>query len=337
MRLARIPTMMDFVNNGFIDPHLFIDYAGSYYEFLKKMDKEYTELLPAHRTSLQFISCEFSHGWRMHEVLLLKFLLENDAISLESSTNELKLKNVNFDGNVNRIIKVLSIDYYRQEDQKKYGNISYIVFDNKSKIIKKTDYFSDLLKDITYKTHITDVLDYAITKAQIKPNKILGDDNLIYYRKYSRKDVFKIMNFDKDQNPQNVGGYIIQEVDGRKKCPVFVTYEKSDDIVSSTKYKDYFIDNTRFNWMSKNKRYINSPDGDAILHQRENNIQIELFIKKDDNEGTDFYYIGKMKTDFDSKEQTQIPNEKGQLLPVVNLQFDIFPAVPQNLYNYLEA
>lgn len=26
------------------------------------------------------------------------------------------------------------------------------------------------------------------------------------------------MNFDKDQNPQNVGGYIIQEVDGRKKC-----------------------------------------------------------------------------------------------------------------------
>lgn len=44
-----------------------------------------------------------------------------------------------------------------------------------------------------------------------------------------------------------------------------------------------------------------------------------------------------MKTDFDSKEQTQIPNEKGQLLPVVNLQFDIFPAVPQNLYNYLEA
>ena len=33
MRLARIPTMMDFVNNGFIDPHLFIDYAGSYYEF----------------------------------------------------------------------------------------------------------------------------------------------------------------------------------------------------------------------------------------------------------------------------------------------------------------
>lgn len=105
----------------------------------------------------------------------------------------------------------------------------------------------------------------------------------------------------------------------------------------SRKYKDYFINNTRFNWMSKNKRYLNSPDVDAILNQENNNIQIELFIKKDDNEGTDFYYIGKMKTDYESKEQTQIPNEKGQMLPVVNLQFDIEPSVPQNLYSYLEA
>ena len=89
--------------------------------------------------------------------------------------------------------------------------------------------------------------------------------------------------------------------------------------------------------MSKNKRYLNSPDVAAILEQKTNNIQIELFIKKDDNEGTDFYYIGKMKTDADSKEQTQIPNEKGQMLPVVNLKFDIEPAVPHNLYTYLEA
>lgn len=105
----------------------------------------------------------------------------------------------------------------------------------------------------------------------------------------------------------------------------------------SRKYKDYFINNTSFNWMSKNKRYLNSPDVEAILNQENNNIQIELFIKKDDNEGTDFYYIGNMKTDYESKEQTQIPNEKGQMLPVVNLQFDIEPSVPQNLYSYLEA
>lgn len=44
-----------------------------------------------------------------------------------------------------------------------------------------------------------------------------------------------------------------------------------------------------------------------------------------------------MKTDYESREQTQIENEKGQMLPVVNLQFDVLPSVPQNLYNYLEV
>ena len=337
MRLARIPTMMDFVNNGFIDPHLFIDYASSYYEFLKKMDKDYVDIESKHRLSLQFISCEFSHGYRLHEVLLLKLLILNGTVSLEGFSRELANRKIRFNGRVNQILKVLSKDYYRQEDQKKYGEISYVAFDKTTKQFSKTEYFESLLKNQIYKTHFLDTLEYAIDKAILKANEIVGDDDLVYYRKYSRKDVFKIMNFDKDQNPQNVGGYIIQEIDGRKKCPVFVTYEKREDISSSTKYKDFFIDNTRFNWMSKNKRYLNSPDVAAILEQKTNNIQIELFIKKDDNEGTDFYYIGKMKTDADSKEQTQIPNEKGQMLPVVNLKFDIEPAVPHNLYSYLEA
>ena len=336
-RLGKIPTMMDFVNNGFIDPLLFIDYSGSYYEFLKKIDKEYIELAPKHRTSLQFISLEFSHGYRMHELLLLKLLVENDDITLEQFSMELSQKKIIFNGCTKQILKVLSKNYYRQDDQKKYGEISYVYFDDERKIFSKTENFNNLLQNKLYKEHILDILEYGITKATIKKNEVYGDDDLVYYRKYSRKDVFKILNFNKDQNPQNVGGYIIQEIEGIKKCPVFVTYEKSEDISSSTKYKDYFIDNTRFNWMSKNKRYIDSPDVDAILNQNKNNIQIELFIKKDDAEGKDFYYIGKMITDFDSKEQTQIPNEKGQMLPVVNIQFDIEPPVPQNLYNYFEG
>ncbi len=337
MRLARMPAMMDFVNNGFIDPHLFIDYAGSYYEFLKKMDKEYTDLSPEHRTSLQFISLEFSHGFRMHELLLLKLLIENNTVTLEHFTNELLQRKVVFKGSVGQIIKILSKEYYRQENQKKYGKISYVSFDNSIKVFSKTPEFANLLHNEVYKNHLLDLLKYGINKATIKENEVYGNDGLVYYRKYSRKDVFKIMNFDKDQNPLNVGGYVIQEVDGRKKCPVFVTYEKAENISSSTKYKDYFISNTRFNWMSKNKRYLNSPDVEAILNQETNNIQIELFIKKDDNEGTDYYYIGNMKTDYDSKEQTQISDEKGQLLPVVNLQFDIEPSVPLSLYNYIEA
>ena len=139
-----------------------------------------------------------------------------------------------------------------------------------------------MLQNTLYKAHLLDLLEYGINKATIKDNEVYGNDGLVYYRKYSRKDVFKIMNFDKDQNPQNVGGYIIQEVDGRKKCPVFVTYEKAEDISSSTKYKDYFINNTRFNWMSKNKRYLNRYDaGKYVTHAPNTPIDEWIALSKE--------------------------------------------------------
>lgn len=78
-------------------------------------------------------------------------------------------------------------------------------------------------------------------------------------------------------------------------------------------------------------------EGNPYILQDYDYLMLCANENKDDNEGTDFYYIGKMKTDYESKEQTQIPNEKGQMLPVVNFQFDIEPSVPQNIYNYLEA
>ena len=65
-----------------------------------------------------------------------------------------------------------------------------------------TLFFNDSTMNQIYKDHLLDVLDYAINKASLKTNEVVGDDDLVYYRKYSRKDVFKIMNFDEDQNPQ---------------------------------------------------------------------------------------------------------------------------------------
>lgn len=129
------------------------------------MDKEYPELESKHRTSLQFISLEFSHGFRMHELLLLKLLVENENVTLENFSNELSQRKVTFKGNVKQILKVLSKDYYRQEDQKKYGEISYISFDNSLKIFSKTENFTSLLQNQLYKEHLLDLLEYGINKA----------------------------------------------------------------------------------------------------------------------------------------------------------------------------
>ena len=159
----------------------------------------------------------------------------------------------------------------------------------------------------------------------------MENHNFILYRKYSRKDVLKVLNWTNDVIAQNIGGYISTKTKDEFLCPIFVTYEKSDK--NKPAYKDFFIDNVRLNWMSKKKRKISSPDVQDIINQDSNKIQLFLFVKKNDSEGTDYYYMGTMKTVDNSAEQTRM--ETGE--SVVNIKFDMDTPVPQNMYNYLEG
>ncbi|TOG56211.1 RNA helicase, partial [Vibrio parahaemolyticus] len=74
------------------------------------------------------------------------------------------------------------------------------------------------------------------------------NDGFHLYRKYSRKDVFRILKWEENPNPQNVGGYMVSK--GKDNCPIFVNYHKGDDIADSIKYEDHFIDESTFGWMS---------------------------------------------------------------------------------------
>lgn len=114
----------------------------------------------------------------------------------------------------------------------------------------------------------------------------------------------------------------------------YVTYE-NNEIIRTTKYEDVFIDNTRFSWMSRSRRNSKSDEVAALIAQPNNNIKIMLFVKKNDGEGSDFYYMGKMK--YNSFEDTTMKDKDGSDVSVVNIQFDMETPVPHNLYNYLEA
>ena len=60
-----------------------------------------------------------------------------------------------------------------------------------------------------------------------------------------------------------------------------------------------------------------------------------LFVKKNDGEGSGFYYMGKMR--YNSLADTTMKDKEGADVPVVNIQFDMENPVPQNLYNYQVA
>lgn len=91
---------------------------------------------------------------------------------------------------------------------------------------------------------------------------------------------------------QNVGGYIISP--DKTNSPIFVNYHKAEDISSTTKYEDGFLNRYEFQWISKSKRILESLDVKVIRNYREG-LRTPLFIKKSNDEDSEFYYMGEAK------------------------------------------
>lgn len=116
------------------------------------------------------------------------------------------------------------------------------------------------------------------------------------------------------------------------ESPIFVTYEKKDDIANSTKYEDQFINNQLFSWMTRSKVSLESPESQKIINYSKIGLKIYLFIKKSDGEGTDFYYMGKVSPiDY---MQTEIENDNGQKLPIMNFKMKLEHSVREDIYEY---
>jgi len=119
-----------------------------------------------------------------------------------------------------------------------------------------------------------------------------------------------------------------------KHCPIFVNYHKEDDISESTKYEDEFVNNKEFDWMSKSNRKLESNDVRSILGKN-GEIRLPLFIKKSNDEGIDFYYMGDVKPELDKVKQTLMSNDKGTKVSVVKIRFNLDYPVNESMYKYL--
>jgi hypothetical protein len=135
-----------------------------------------------------------------------------------------------------------------------------------------------------------------------------------------------------DQNPvaQNVGGYIVSR--DKSNCPIFVNYHKEEHISITTKYDDHFVDNNKFNWVSRTRRTLDSPE---IKSMMSSDIRLPLFIKKNNDEGHDFYYMGDVKAPNHFFKNARMYKEDGGDVAVVKVEFLLESRVPDVLYNYI--
>ena len=325
-KLGRIPMLLDFYENGEMDPLLILNHNAMdcYYSFLKKVDKDYEEYLSDEEiSSLKFLSNNLADGKRPHELLILKSLIYNNYFSIESIGELLDTQyNIQDDEkSIKSAINLLNLGFSKK-DKRDYPELSFM--DD----FKISSEFKKYLSHETYRKHILDLIDYALLKYKTEYNSQVEGENLTLYAKYSRRDACRLLNWPNDDSSTMYGYRVKQNM-----CPIFVTYNKKEDIAESIKYQDEFLSKDTFSWMTRHGVKLTGREVVAIRNYQKTNLKIHLFIKKSDDEGKDFYYIGQV-TPLDFTQTTIKDGDKD--LPIVNIKYKLHIPVKDELYDYFE-
>lgn len=315
-KIGKIPMMMDFIKYGSRDPWLFASYEKSYLNFVNKVEGSYGDTIsPGLVKLLELLTLNINNGQRVEESLLLRRLLDassltkNDFIKqIESSYNYL------LDDD---IIQSLLININLNFIKKDYDNIRL----ENDVFILGAD-LSDALENNTFNIFFADSVEYSIAAFNKDFSEEKYVDGLIRYKKYSRKDVCRLLNWEQDISSTVYGYRTKNDV-----TPCFVTYHKSDELEGDINYNDYFINSSEFAWESRSNRKITSTEIENVINSK----RILLFVKKEDAEGSDFYYLGDVSIVPDSIEQGS--TDRGS--PVVHFRFLLDKPVEDTLYNYL--
>jgi superfamily II DNA or RNA helicase/HKD family nuclease len=339
-RLGRTPLMMDFIENGSRDPILFVNHSKSLFNFSENCEPELKGLLTEKQKKiLEFFSSEINNGKRVGESFILRELLLNSKISVKVLMKSIKIdyRHDISAATIDSMVRNLNMEFITEKYDKKMKSVSeiygYKIVQLSNNVISWDQDFTGDLGNETFKNYLVDSANYSLTNFEkdFSSSEFFGGFQL--YRKYSRKDVFRILNWEKNPVAQNVGGYIVSK-DG-SNCPIFVNYHKADDISVTTKYEDHFISESKFSWMSKSSRNLSSPDVETIKKRGcAETMRIPLFIKKSNDEGVEFYYMGDIRPQKDSFEETTMASKRGAV-SVVKITFDMHCTVRRDIFEYL--
>jgi superfamily II DNA or RNA helicase len=331
-KIGRVPFMVDFLEYGSRDPIHFVEVAGSYFNFVSSLEGNfYGKLNKAQIRILKLFSTDINNARRVEESIILYDIIQKS----ECKTIDLKDSILNkfgykvTDATIYSCINNINSGF----TSNKKDRLDQIIVTLEDETIYPTPLFAKHLENRCFKLFLEDNVNYSITTytTEFKRERFINGFQL--YKKYSRKDVFRVLNWDKNPNAQNVGGYMISK--DNTNCPIFVTLEKEEDISNSTKYLDGFLNPYEFEWMSKNKRKLSSKDVQAIKNHK-SGLRLPLFIKKTkQDEGREFYYMGDVTPIEDSFEETTMKNNNNQNISVVKMVFKMLTPVETNLYNYL--
>ena len=325
-RLGRTPQLLDFARFDSADPVVVATKSKNYWVLQNKFKEEFVFPTESETAILNFLSAEILNGKRAHELLLLEHLLRSERISREDFRALLVSKGcAPDDGTINSVQRVMSLDFFTTAEQKKYGDKPLIVSEND--VFSLSGHSRSMLQNSAkLRAHVDDVV---ATGLYLSRHRYHQSGRLQVGKMYSRKDVCRLLNW-KANEYSTVYGYKVDEFS--KTCPIFVTYHKADHVTESTRYEDEFVDASTLKWFTRSKRTLKSGEVRSIV---DGAVPLHVFVKKDDAEGSDFYYLGRANSR--DAVQTTMAGAQGKELDVVTMNLDFVSPIEDGLFEYIAA
>ena len=293
-KLGRIPKISEFKDFGSVDIRKIFDKFGSYYNFLKKYEPDYdVKLSEEKREIIEYFSKKLTAYKRIHDLAFLKRLINQEKIV--SSYEE--YLHVEFGQCVTAqttesVIRNLSNTFPLEAEKKKYSHCVFIEPDADGGYTLSEN-FKNLLKDDAFRSMVLELIDYGSDEYNEKYSNPYKNTCFELYQKYNYEDVCRLLNWQKNMNAQNIGGYFYDSL--TKTLPVFINYHKAEGAIA---YEDRFVSESSLIALSKHPRKITSADAAHIYKTGEGDSEnrIYLFVRKnkDDNEAKEFYFLGEI-------------------------------------------
>ncbi len=337
-KLGRIPNLKDFDDYGEMDVLRIFDNGslGSYYKFLVKYEKEYkVRLGDDEEKIIEFISKKMASGKRIQELLLLKRLLGYSRSLSGAGLFSMLSADLKEYGKAIKpeqtesVTNVLTNEFPAGSNKNSYKQCVFIEKDSED--YKPSKNIVKMLENRDFYNILNELIDFGISRYKRDYSNSYQDTDFVLYQKYTYEDVCRLLNWENNEVPLNIGGYKYDKK--TKTFPVFINYDKADDISATTRYEDHFVSNRTLIAISKSGRSMKSEDVQNFLLAKERGIRVELFVRKnkDDKISKEFYYLGPMTASGKAEEFTMTGTDK----TAVQIEWILNEPVRDDIYEYI--
>lgn len=334
-KLGHIPRIKDFKDYGSIDITKIFNKYKSYHHFLTQIkDKDYkTVFTPIQEQMLHFISQKLATGIRVRDLVALQLLISGEC-KIINKVSEVLLNQYGIQlseqGKVN-LINTLTNQFNVASAKKTFSECIFIIKKGKDYIISNS--FQRALENDDFKMHVQELIVYGLDRYLDKyRNGLVIGTPFALYEKYNYEQVCQLLDWPHNES-STIGGYKYSKE--TKTLPIFINYDKDENIQESIKYEDRFVERDLFIGISKHPRTLKSKELANIFDADKYGICIHLFIRKNKNDKEkfkEFYYLGPIhSTGRDNAEEITMASDT----KAVELEYRLDVPVRDDIYDYL--